>query len=534
MAGPDDLQGVHPSRLALLTDDSSSAANQTANQTQNQNTQPSTQAGSLFGGSTQTSQPQQGGSLFGNTSNAQTSQPQQSGGLFGSTTTQQPQQQQQSSLFGNTTSQQPQPQQQSGGLFGSTTAQQPQQQSGGGLFGASTQQPQQSGGGGGMFGSSTMPASQPQQSSGLFSSLGQSTQPQQSIFGNSQNNSLFGNKDTTQTIGGNMFYNSQNPQSKPVGTSVFGMNAVPASQLPSLLTASQYTQNSRPAPFASKLSMGQGASGNQPAPLGTVGAVKVNLAELRPTTRFQDCIDDVKKDFETMDDMIRKQETFCREIQAFITKHEGDVKTIAPDVALVKEKADAVEQVLAADAQAVERSRRVNETDRRDFARCQRVVENQHLPAGYRVPDAGLMYGSNSVFSQPRLALSATGTGEGNDDDVYDTDLIGNYFLPLAASLQTTLTAYASNLAEIEAHMKVIEGSAVAQAQQLAAKRAGIGSSGGGSGSGGEDTVRELADTLRGFEQSIMGVAGSVGQCREGVNELVMGRLSEGSSRRAW
>ncbi|KAK5121722.1 hypothetical protein LTR85_004597 [Meristemomyces frigidus] len=504
-----DLQHVHPSRRAPLTDTSTSSQ-------QNQNAQPASQAGGLFGASTQTSQPQQSGGLFGNT---QTSQPQQGGGLFGSTLggqTSQPQQQ--SSLFGNTTTQLPQ---QQSSLFGNTTTQQPQQQSGG-LFGNTNTQQQQQQGGGGLFGSSTMPASQPQATSGLFSSLNQQPAQQSTLFGNTQGTSLFGNQPDNQRMTGNSFYHAQNPQNRPGNPSVFGLNAVPADQLPSLLQASQFnmSQSQRRTPYHGSLTMGQ--AGNQQQQTATVGAVKVNVSELRGTTRFQDCVDEVKSDFEKADAMVQKQEQFCREIQAVLAKHSEEVDSIDPDVVLVKEKADAVEAVLASDAQAVERSRKVVEADRKDFARIQRVVENQKLPSGYQVPNAnsGRNYGGYDSQQLRRLAQTP-----GDEGDIYDTDLIGNYFLPMAAELQQTLNSYASNLAEIEAHMKVMEGSAVAQAQQLAAKRAGM--SGGGAAASGEQTVRELADTLRGFEQSILGVAGTVGQCREGVNELVLGRLGE-------
>ncbi|ERF76610.1 hypothetical protein EPUS_04430 [Endocarpon pusillum Z07020] len=113
-----------------------------------------------FGFGSSTSQPQQGGGLFGTST-----QPQQTGGLFGNLS---------------------QPQQQSSGLFGSlgqSTQQQPQQQTG--IFGASAQQPQQQSGS--LFGSlgQSMPQQSQQQSGGLFSGLGQSTQqqPQQQSSG---------------------------------------------------------------------------------------------------------------------------------------------------------------------------------------------------------------------------------------------------------------------------------------------------------------------------------------------------------------
>ncbi|KAL9131743.1 MAG: hypothetical protein Q9217_000418 [Psora testacea] len=145
----------------------------------------------LFGAlnsNTSTSQPQQGGGLFGSTSSQPTqtggllgsTQPAQTGGLFGSAS----HLQQTGGLFGS--SQPPK----SGGLFGSSTTQQ-----GGGPLGLNQPQQQSTQQGGGLFGSlgasQSQPLQQQQQGGGtLFGTLGQSAQqlqqPQQ------QGNSVFG------------------------------------------------------------------------------------------------------------------------------------------------------------------------------------------------------------------------------------------------------------------------------------------------------------------------------------------------------
>lgn len=174
--------------------------NNTDNQQQQNASKPN-----LFGSlnTSTTSQPQQGGGLFGSIS---ASQPQQGGGLFGSTTTSQPQQG--GGLFGSTTSQP----QQGGGLFGSqnTSAPASQEQQGGSLFGRITA-PQQTGGG--LFGST-----QPQQQGGLF---GSTQQPQQQ-----QGGGLFGGFSAT----ANQQPQQQNQQQQ--GSNLFGNVGQPAAQQP--------------------------------------------------------------------------------------------------------------------------------------------------------------------------------------------------------------------------------------------------------------------------------------------------------------
>jgi nucleoporin p58/p45 len=181
---------------------------------------------------------------------------------------------------------------------------------------------------------------------------------------------------------------------------------------------------------------------------------------------------------------------------------------LKPDVELITEKVEAAEGNLSMDAQAVEAEKAVLAKDGKDGERVRRVIDNLRQPREFHY----------SGFQ----ARGAPGAGTADGSVARDMDLIGNYFVPLTSSLQNTVNAYSGNLAEIEQHLRVIEASAVAQAQHLAAKRAGVRTD---SSQKGEETVRELAETLRGFETSILGAASQVGQCREGLNELVLGKL---------
>ncbi|CAK1358563.1 unnamed protein product [Cercospora beticola] len=323
--------------------------------------------------------------------------------------------------------------------------------------------------------------------------------------------SLFGAQPATNNAGGSLF--GAQPAANNTGSSLFGNTARPTQQqAPSLLGATQASSMNQSTSFG-RLSMGQG--GAAPA---AQAASQVTIDNLKGTTRFEDCADSVKQELEALDKMIQQQEQFAKQIEAFLPKHEENLNSLIPDINFVKDKADDVEQALSADAYAVDAQRKNAEKDLKDGQRLQRIVTNLALPQPYQYPNLS-NNGISSMYGSQQRSQQQQNTNEG--DENYDTDLIGNYFLPMAAELQKTMDSYASNLAEIEQHMRVIEGSTVQQAQQLAQRRSGIG----GAQPNGEDTVRELATTLRGFEESILGVAGIVGECREGVTQLALGRL---------
>lgn len=461
----------------------------------NQSSQPPP-AGGLFGSSTQASQAGGGSGLFGGTLGGQASQPQQSGGLFGGSTTQ------------NTNTG-------GGGLFGASTQQQPQQQSGGlggslfgnnqpkpgGLFGASTT--------GGNTGGNSLFGNNPQNTNtGGGGLLGGSTQ--QNTAGSGGLFSGSNAQANTNTAGGSLFGRPNPNGNQPAQPSIFGLSASqPTYTQPSLLGASQYRAGNRSTPFPGHLSMGQSSAPQQPAP----GAVKYNYDNLRPTVRFSECVEQVQADLERIDHMIQMQEKYCRDIEGFVPKHGDNVEGLGRDVEYIREKCEATEQSLSVDAQGVQAQQRVLATDQKDFDRCQRVVDMLHYPQQYH--STGLQY--LQYGQQPRASRTTHSTAQ-TDSEKQDMDITNNYFSPLVTNLKQTLDGYAANLAEIEAHMRVIEQSAVGQAQVLAARRAGVQ---GGKQEG--DVVRELADTLRGFENSIMGAAGLVGRCREGVSEVVVG-----------
>jgi len=275
-----------------------------------------------------------------------------------------------------------------------------------------------------------------------------------------------------------------------------------SAQQPSFFSTLVNPTGSTTVPLAGSLTMGQGNIQNTQQ--NTVPGTKIDATNLRPTTRFADLHDDLKKQIQVMDAFIRQQEAFCAQCEAMVPVHATNLDTVAPDVDLITSRVETVELALENDSRGIEGVKALVKREAADLMRCARVIENQALPSAYHYGPPG---------SRNRSSTS------GEDDGSYDVDLTG-YFTKQAKTMQSTLDTYTSHLAEIESHLRVIEGGTIHQAQLLAAQRAG------GRGATSQDTVRELADTLRGFENGILGAAGLVGSCREGVNDLILGKVT--------
>jgi nucleoporin p58/p45 len=345
------------------------------------------------------------------------------------------------------------------------------------------------------------PTTQPQQTTSLFGSTN-TTQPQQSnsLFGNLQpqqqqpTTSLFGAQPSQNQPASTSLFGSQQPQQQqqPQTNTFLGMTATApgANQPVSLLHASQHRQPQ--ASFAGRLTLGQqpNAATNQPNPnASTTGtsAVKMDFSNMKSTTRFADCIPEVQAALERIDVMIRTQERFAQELEAFLPRHGQGIESIPPDVDLVSEKTDAAEIALALDAQGVETEKNVLHKDNEDRQRLEKVVES-------------IRVGSHHIYN-PR--------DEGGL--MRELDLVEKFFTPRVEGMEKDLGVYGGALGEVEGHLGILEQSAVVST--------GVGSKGSGFGS-----VKELAETLGAFEEGILGAAGMVGFCRENVNSLVLGR----------
>ncbi|KAK1759024.1 hypothetical protein QBC47DRAFT_457381 [Echria macrotheca] len=473
------------------------------------NTSQPPPAGGLFGAGAATSQPAASGSLFGTTS----SQPQAAGSLFGATATSQPQQS--GSLFGTTNTQTATTQpQQTGGLFGqqaATAATQPQQT--GGLFGTATAQPQQTTGG--LFGGTA--TSQPQQTGGLFGNAG--AQPQQTggslfgsvapasqgatgFFGNAQaqqqapppqqqqqqgSSGGFGINQTVNT--GGMF--SQSQPARPQG-GLFGSVLNQSTAQPQQTSGFGQTTNVG-------LTMGQ--STNQQAQV--VPGVRIDVSNIRSTTRFNDLHEDLQKQLAQIDEGIQKCIRDKEAVDAFLPAHGEQLSAIPVDVNFVSRKSEGSQAALSADIAAIDQLREMVRTDAANAKLSFKAVDNLKLPTQYH--QAGLWSTKSSQTG------AATGSAEVNAES--NSDLI-SFFSKTADEMDDMTKKFEKNLGEIEVHLHGVQSNLLDQLQRVSAQ------SKNGNQGGADERVMELAAVLRDFEESILKVAGVVGGIKEGVTEL--------------
>ncbi|KAL3418474.1 nucleoporin NUP49/NSP49 [Phlyctema vagabunda] len=440
--------------------------------------------GGMFG-STQAAQPAAGGGLFGSAT-PKTSAP-AAGGLFGSTAAAPAT----GGLFGSTPAASS-----AGGLSGATTATS-QPSTGGGLFGAakpatgglfggaaSTAQPAS----GGLFGAAA-PA-QAQSSGGLFGQTAQQGQPQ--------------------NTGGGLFVQSTQQQAKPA-TSLFG-GAAQEKQNP-LFAGSTQAQNSnqqQTQPFGLLGStLGSLGQSNQQQ---TVPGVRVDITNLRGTSKYSDLHDELQKEITNIDNIIQGQIQLKNDCDAIMPSHKQSLESVGPDIEFCTRKMNGVLDALAADAQAVHAVQGLHRTDEEAARLSFKVVDNLKLPAQYHSTG----YWSGKATNDN--ARGDDGNGEGAQDLV-------SFFSSTADELATTLARYQKNISEIEAHLRGVEAHSVQQLSAMVAKR-------NGSNAADENPIQELADTLTAFEQSIFGVAAKVGESRVGVQTLQQGDFLGNTSMR--
>ncbi|KAI0545330.1 hypothetical protein F4679DRAFT_588636 [Xylaria curta] len=463
---------------------------------------------SLFGSASASQQPQQGNSLFGATPTTATSQPQSqqtgqapAGSLFGSTaaaSTVKP-----ASLFGSaSTSQQPQ---QGSSLFGATptaTTSQPQSQTPSLFASAASAQPQQ----------------QQQQTGGLFGAAAQTqtqTQPQAqstgSLFGNAN---AAGQANTGTAAGSSLFGGSLSNPSQPAnnatGTSLLGQATQPRPSLfgglgqqtqtqPTSLGQSQQQQQQQPS-MGLGGGLGFGLTMGQQNAQPTVPGVRIDVTNLKGTTRFNDLQEDLQKIVEQADNFIAEQIRRKQEVDSFMSGHRQMLESIPDDVTFVSRKYDGARNALESAAQTIEAARALVNEDADNARLSFRAIDNLKLPQQYHT----------SGFWSSRQQASGNANAESDGQD-----LVG-FFSKAADEMGEQIKKYEGNLTEIELHLHGVSDNLVEQLQRMMASK-------NSTSSGADEKIQELVAVLRDFEQGILKVASDVGSAREGVTRLQLG-----------
>lgn len=256
---------------------------------------------------------------------------------------------------------------------------------------------------------------------------------------------------------------------------------------------------------------GSGLFGNSTqAPQGqqTVPAVRVDASNIKPTTRFLELHEDIQQQILAIDEVIQASIEKSLQCSQVLPQLGVSIEGLPGDVELLETKLETVDGALSRDAQAVGASKEVINADALDALKVFRAIENLKLPAQFHYSSIG--GGFNS------------GSGAGEEDGT--TDLLP-YFNNTANKLEKEVNEYQRVVVEVESHLRTVEGSAVEGIQKVIRRRQMMGASDGTNGQvdARKEGLRELAGTMRGFEEAILRVAGRVGEAREGVVELGMG-----------
>ncbi|OBT43543.1 hypothetical protein VE00_06797 [Pseudogymnoascus sp. WSF 3629] len=399
-------------------------------------------------------------------------------------------------LFGKATMSQP-----TGGLFGQAQTTQPQTS---GLFGASTTatQPAQTGG---LFGAA--PAAQPQ-SGGLFGGASTSTQPQSSgLFGGAQapasTGGMFGSAQAQQPqqTGGGLF-GGANTQTQAAKPSFFGAASMqmpqqqqqqPQSSLFSSSARPQQPTGAFGSSFAGGLTMGQ--SQGQPTQA-TVPGVRIDLTNLRNTTRFNDLNEELQKKIEEFDAGVLSLMAKGDQCTAILPAHGEQLELVPDNVDFLQRKVIGVQANLDGDVQAVSQTSKQVYVDGENAKLSFTVVDNLKLPQQFHT----------GIWNPSKPSPSASKPGEAAGDLV-------TFFSQTSDEMGQTISTYKDNISEIELHLRGVERSLMQAGSNI--------------GRNGQDKneVENLVGVLRDFEMGILEVAGKVGGVREGVQSLQLGHF---------
>lgn len=232
-----------------------------------------------------------------------------------------------------------------------------------------------------------------------------------------------------------------------------------------------------------------------------VPGVRIDVSQIRSTTRFNDLQEDLQNEIARIDAHIQSCISQKEQVDAFIPAHEEQLESIPDDVRFVSRKHAAVDSALGADLHAIKAMRDQVRIDADEAKLSFAIVHNITLPPPYH----------QSLGSSTRH----NGGSGVNGEETATEDLV-SYFSRATDEMDEHVKKLQKMVREIDSHLGGVEQNISETASRL---QASSGALGGGSQ---DDRYMELYHVLRDFEEGIVQVATVVGGAREGVTELQM------------
>ncbi len=234
--------------------------------------------------------------------------------------------------------------------------------------------------------------------------------------------------------------------------------------------------------------------------------VKIDMTNIRSTTRFTDLHEDIQKEISNIDSVIQAQIQLKNDCDAIMPAHDSQLAQIPHDVEFCRRKLIGVQHAGAGDVYSIDLVKKYIDTDVQHAKLSFKAIDNLKLPPQYHNPG---IWATKTTSSSNQTQTN----GEGDAQDMV------TFFSTTAEELGATLASYQKHIVEIEQHLRGVEASSASQLNSLIAKR-------NGSFGNTEDPMEQLTGALRDFEESLLGVAANVGAAREGVQGLQLGRFS--------
>lgn len=279
----------------------------------------------------------------------------------------------------------------------------------------------------------------------------------------------------------------------------------------------------------------------QASAAGTViPGVKVDVSNLLPTTKFESCADELKKQIEAIDTFILNQIHMCNEVSDLLPTIANQGSTIPNDVEFVQGKLDTMQHALENDASDIDHVRKLVTRDAAEAQVAFRAIDTLKLPLQYQPASGSGWWSASDQQLSERQSLRSTLKNRKSTlalpDDV-EADLstvesvngvpvnLVDYFSQRSDEMNSVLETYKRNIKEIEDHLYGVELTLQRQINEFVSSRSREGAAG---GAGAKNVLTDLAAVLGDVEAGIFGVASRLGNVKEEVQELALGPPSLG------